>query len=344
MAALTYKEFVKKVKSGEPMGGIFIFFGDEDYTKADAVGRVKKLASESGFPEFNVIRISGTEFSADALSSAVETAPLMSELKAVEISGADIFGAKRKDTELLAATLISLESDVAVMFVCPEGSVTEKDITASEIYKSIQKKTSVTLVECKKATPSELVRWIGQRMAALGVTAVDDTSLILAKRCGYSMFALVSEINKLAAYVAANGRTQVTTEDVVAVVSDTVEVGAFELTNAISDRRIADALSIYAKMKNRGDPARLILSSITSNFAVSCMLYSAKSAGISYQNAAAQFGLNEYRAKLIYNSLARCDAQYIQKALRIFSEADKKSKSLDTDLYTQVEQLIASLA
>lgn len=345
MPALTYKEIIKKLKSGDALGGVYFFFGEEDYTKYDAIKRLKVAASESGFPEFNTIRLTSTEYSFEALSEAIESPPLMSDLKFVEITDADVLGAKVKELDATASLLSSVPEDIAVAFVFSSDDINEKVVTASALYKGIAKakKVNITLINCAKATPSEIVNWIFHRLDALSVKADSDTAAFLAKRCGYSMFTLVGEITKLAAYAEANGKDTINCNDVKAVVSETVDVGAFELTNAISERRISDALAIYAKMKRLGEDPRLILGSVTANFSVLCTLQVAKDAGLPYSAAASEYGINEYRAKLMYKSLQNSSPEYMRRALKLFSNTDRLSKSSDTDLYTQIELLISSL-
>lgn len=346
MAALSYKEICKKIKEQANLGGVYAFFGDEDYTKADAVSKFRKLASESGFPEFNTVRFTASEFSIDKLGEAIDTPPMMSLLKLIEVDGADIFSlkGKEKDTETLSKLLCSVPDDIAVIFHCNSKDISEKEIKSSAIYNAVAKeKSSFTLVNCQKATPAEIAKWLSHRMSALGVTASNDVINTLAKKCSYSMFTLIGEVSKLAAYALAKGRTEILADDLDKVVTETVDVGAFDLTNAISDRRISDALAIYSKMKRLGTPPMLILGSIVSNFAILYKMKLCQQSGMPYQLAAQKFSINEYRAKLLYGSLYRCDEAYLKKALDLFSKADSDYKSLNIDAYTIIETLIASL-
>lgn len=344
MATLSYRDISKKIKSGEALGGVYVLFGDEDYTKADAVSKFRKTASESGFPEFNIVRFSQGKLNPNDLAEAIDTPALMSALKLIEIDGGDVFSSKSKDTDEYAKLLSFTGGDVAVVFHLNSKEKTEKEITSSPLYKLLSKeKYPPVLVNCQKATPSEIHTWLSHRMAALSVSASPETTAKLAEKCSYSMFSLVGEVTKLASYAKAKGRSEILSEDLDKVVSESIEVGAFDLTNAISDRRISDALSIYAKMKRLNTPPMMILGSLVSNFSTLYKMKLAKDGGMPYASAAKLFGINEYRAKLLYSSLARCDEKYLKKALDLFSEADAKSKSLNTDSYTQVELLISSL-
>lgn len=344
MATLSYRDINKKIKSGDELGGVFILFGEEDYTKADVVSKFRKAASESGFSEFNLVRFSPSKLNLDDLRQSVETPPMMSSLKLIEIDGGELFSSKPKDLEEYAKLLSFTGGDTAVVFHLNSKDKTEKEITSSALYKLLVKeKYPPVLVNCQKASPSEIHNWLAHRMAALNVSASSETTAALARKCSYSMFLLVGEVTKLASYANAKGRNEILLEDLDKVVSENIEVGAFDLTNAISDRRISDALSIYAKMKRQNTPPQMILGSLVSNFSTLYKMKLAKDGGMPYASAAKLFGINEYRAKLLYTSLSRCDERYLKRALTLFSEADAKSKSLNTDSYTQVELLIASL-
>lgn len=344
LAALSYRDICKKIKSGDELGGVYVLFGEEDYTKADAVSKFRKTASESGFEEFNLVRFSPSKINLDDLREAVETPPMLSELKLIEIDGGELFSAKVKDMEEYAKLLSFTGGTTAIVFHLNSKDKTEKEITSSPLYKLLAKERyAPTLVNCQKASPSEIHAWLSHRMSALNVTASQETTATLARKCSYSMFSLVSEVTKLASYANAKGRNEIFTEDIDKVVSENIEVGAFDLTNAISDRRIADALLIYSKMKRQNTPPQMILGSLVSNFSTLYKMKLAKDGGMPYTSAAKLFGINEYRAKLLYSSLARSDEKYLKKALALFTEADAKSKSLNTDGYAQVELLIASL-
>ncbi len=344
MATLSYRDITKKIKSGGELGGVYILFGEEDYTKADAVSRFRKAASESGFAEFNLVRFSAGKINLDSLHEAIDTPPMMSDLKLIEIDGSDLLSPKQKELEEYAKLFSFSGGFTAVVFHLNSKDKSEKEITSSPLYKLLVKeKYPPFLVNCQKATPSEIHTWLAHRMAALGVSASPDTTAALARKCSYSMFSLVGEVAKLAAYAKSKGRCEILTDDIEKVVSENIEVGAFDLTNAISDRRIADALAIYSKMKRQNTPPQMILGSLVSNFSTLYKMKLAKDGGMPYDSAAKLFGINEYRAKLLYTSLARCDERYLKRALELFSEADAKSKSLSTDGYTQVELLIASL-
>lgn len=340
MASLNYREFCKRIKAGDQKG-VYAFFGDEDYTKQDALSRLRALASESGFPEFNLIKIRASEFSVAKLTEAVETPPFMSDHKLIEVHSTEMFGAKYKYADEISAALASLDQAVTVVFVCNSGDCGESEIVRSPFGKAMGSK--LVTANFERATPSEICTWLGHRMAALKISASPQVTSFLAERCSYSMYSLVSEVTKLAAYVKAHGRAQIEKDDVVAVVAESHEVGAFDLTNAITARRINDALTIYAKMKKRGDNPRYVLGSVISNFAVFASLKTAQENGMPYQEAAKKFSLNEYRVKRLYNDLAKTDRAYIKRALNAFSEADRLSKSVDTDVFLLIEQLICSL-
>lgn len=344
MAALSYRDIIKKLKARDGLGGVYILFGEEDYTKADAVARFRKAASESGFPEFNLVRFSQGKLTLEDLAEAIETPPMMSELKLVEIDGADALSPKQKELEEYAKLLSFKEGFTAVVFHVNSREKTEKEITASPLYKLLSKeKYPPVLVNCQKASPSEIHTWLAHRMTALKVSASPEATAELARKCSYSMFTLVGEVTKLAHYALSKGRSEILLSDVEEVVTESIEVGAFDLTNAISDRRISDALAIYAKQKRLNTPPAMILASLVSNFATLYKMKLARDEGLPYDAAAKLYGINEYRAKLLYSSVAKCDERYLRRALKLFSEADAKSKSLSTDSYMQLELLIASL-
>ena len=93
---MTESEFRSELKN--PHGG-YLFFGDEDYLKYTYSKEVRKAVTDGAFDEFNHIVIYGEEYSAQALSGAISSLPMMAEKKLVEVRGLDFNSLKKEDIE-----------------------------------------------------------------------------------------------------------------------------------------------------------------------------------------------------------------------------------------------------
>ena len=157
------------------------------------------------------------------------------------------------------------------------------------------------------------------------------------------MFTLASETEKLSHYVLANGRDEVTREDVELVSVAVIENEAYALTNALTEGRTDKALKALAVMKfEQADPIK-VLSEIS--FAMADMLtvkvMLEQGAPIADIAAALKRG-GEYKARLYATAVAKKPIERLRRALVLCAEADLAIKSSSRG-YEAIERLICSL-
>ena len=78
---LTPKELSKKISS-KSMGGIFLFYGEEQYRLESALAAIKKKIIAKGTEAFNLFKF-GADVSAADIADAVRQFPQMSDMKMI---------------------------------------------------------------------------------------------------------------------------------------------------------------------------------------------------------------------------------------------------------------------
>ena len=78
---LTPKELSKKISS-KTMGGIFLFYGEEQYRLESALAAIKKKIIAKGTEAFNLFKF-GADVSAADIADAVRQFPQMSDMKMI---------------------------------------------------------------------------------------------------------------------------------------------------------------------------------------------------------------------------------------------------------------------
>ena len=335
-------DFRREIKS-EPRPCYF-FFGEEDYLKNAAVKQAyAALGGDPAFDIFNYVIIDGREYTADKLLDTLAPPPMMADRKLVILQNLDLIGIKQSDFAELCEVLAALEDyDYNTLIIT----------TASDGFSpgSLPKRPSAQLlalselavpVQFERSTPAKLAAWAQKHYAAHGASASAQVAAYTVDYCGRDMFALVSEIDKIACYALFHGRTEVTQEDVATVATPATEYGAFAFANAVSEGRRADALQILDDLKFRRIEPMIILGEVIGIYSEMLMIKTLADKGFSAPEISAELKMNEYRLARYLKSLRNTSSQRVQSMVRAAALADAELKS-GAKGYAPLEKLICS--
>lgn len=345
MNIMNNDDFRRELKKG--LSGGYLFFGDEDYLKANALMLAREaVCPEPSFAFFNDLRIDSLDLTPDALIDTLAPLPMMSEQKIVSINRLDFSTTTRgfNVDELIEAidALDEYPYNVLIINVPADGIDEGRPKKPSALFTKLTKK----LKPVKFSTPTDikLIMWCEKHFEHNGVECSDELCRMMFEKCGRSMFTLSSEIDKLSYYLLANGRTKLSADDISLVCSAVIEQEAFALTNALLDGKNDKALLALEAMKyNKVEPT-LILSEISNTI---CNLMLAKTMladGKTYVEIAAALRpmkVSEYAAKLYVSGAASRSEARLRRALELCAEADKLVKF--SRGYDAIEQLLSSL-
>ncbi len=338
MTASEFRQELKKLKGG------YLFCGEEDYLKRRYLEAVREAMGIEG-DVFNHICLTEDSYSPDALMAAIEALPVMAERKLIEVSGVSLREKSESELEELCTVLTVLPSyEYNVLILYAEAQ--ELDPGTVKQPSSLLKRLSpvVTPVIFARETPARLASWTAKHFAAEQIVAPPVAVSLLLDRCGCDMYTLSSEIEKLCWYLKAQGRETLTEEDVHLVSSESKEIAAFDLANAILDGRADAAFSILNEMKRRKERPEILLSGISR---VICDLVTVRSlcdAGLSVGSIASRLTMHEYKVGLYAKSAARCDAARLSEMADRCLTADRLIKHTSVDSYTVLERLAVEAA
>ena len=338
-------DFRREIKKG--LSGGYLFFGDEDYLKMNALNNARAaVCPEEAFAFFNDMRIDPLDLTPDALIDALAALPMMSEQKIVSISRLDLSTMRASELDKLVEAIDALDEypyNVLIINIPADG--------IDEGY--LPKKPSAALVKLTKklkpvrfSTPSEikLIAWCEKHFEHNGVECSDELCRLMFDRCGTSMFTLAAEIDKLSYYVLANNRNKITADDITLVTCSVIEQETFALTNALLDGKNDKALIALEAMKyNKVEPT-LILAEISNaicNLLLTKAMLDDGKTYIEICSALKALKISDFAAKLYMSGAAARSEQKLQKALDMCVEADKQVKF--SRGYDAIEQLLCSI-
>lgn len=336
-------DFRRQIKSQNAAPG-YLFFGDEDYLKQDALSAARSaVITDPSAEAFDYISIDRASFSAEALAEALAPPPMLSEKKLVvaEVTFDDL---KKQELEDLCTLLGNSETDGAdnvLIINVPAGSI---DAGTPKRPSALLKKLSDCLVPVRfdRATPAKLAAWVGKHYASRGVGASPAICAGTVEHCGTDMFRLSTEIDKIAFYTLASGRKEVTAADVREAGCSAEEYDAFALGNAVISGKYGEALEVLARMKAQKLEPVYIMSELIRVICDLNAVNSCVNAGMNPTDISAVTGIKPYPLSKYLGALRGVDEKALRRALDACAEADRGVKGYTQD-YISIERLICSL-
>lgn len=339
---MNVNEFKERLKSANP-GGWYIFAGEEEYLKRHYLSMLRDavITDEASAP-FNHMVFDGPELDTEALAEALKAPPMMSEFKLIEWRYADL----EHSRESILSSLDELckikeyyPESVLALLLTESGFEVGTDKRPGKLFTRYSK--AFDILNFPKSTESQLLSWLKKHFDAerLSVSrAALDTMLL---RCGRAMDVLRGEVAKLSAYAKANGKAEITAEDVSFVTSSSPESDAFALSNSILARNREAAFLALEDMKLRKiEPIAALgmISKIYSELAATALLLDE---GLPAKDIASALGMVEFKAKLYIGAAKKHGKERLISALSEISRRDAAMKSGGSAGYSVIETFIA---
>ena len=340
-------DFRRELKTAPAVG--YLFFGEEDYLKANAIRLARKAlcGEDEGLAYFNDIRLGGGDFTPDKLLDAMATPPMGSERKVITVTGINFNAMRTGDLENLMEALTELENyPFNVVILSADSDCLDAGTLPKRPSKLLSELGEYLIpVNFEKNTPAKLSGWVQKHYLHHGVQASPDICHLTVTYCGRDMYILAGEIQKVAFYVLSHGRNIATEADIKTAAIPAMEYDAFAFTNAVMERRQGDALDILADLKFRRVEPIFILSEVSR---VVCDLALVGALGASGQTGAeiaAALKMHEYRVGLYLRQTSKIPPERLQAAVVACKEADAAMKGAmgTTGGYGVIEKLICSL-
>lgn len=348
MAAVSEKELVRIIKSGEASGAYYIY--GTDLYKTEALGRalcraaVKKEDEVCNLHEFN-----GRELDVEGVCNACESYPVFAPKLCAAVRDLDIEeeSKQHKDRKSLTAQRLSLLYDTVSDL--PETTVlvfytANVDVCAGKRYPTPKNKKLIDLIakhgtvcEINVGTRSDNIKSVSSRVSKRGAAIDSRAAALLVDSCGSDINTLMNETDKLCAYA---GTGVITEETVNMLTPDITGAKIYSLTDAIAAGNVSRALELYEKLIS--DPENtpiLLLYSVTNSINDLYRARLAIDSGKSISDVARDFGIAknmEFRIKNAFSSVRKTSTRKLRKCLCILSDADMSIKSQGSAYQSQI--------
>lgn len=332
----------RKSLSHPPAG--YLLFGDEDYLKFHALDAARQAILDPAMASFNEIKLDALDYTPARLLDALTPLPVMAERKLITLTGMDLSAMRAPDVDKFCAMLETLDEyphNCLVVVVPKEGiDVGYLPKRPSALFTRIA--ACLTPVRYDLVPAPRLGGWMSKHFVHGGAHADAATAAFLIDYCGRDMFTLAAEIDKLCCYVLAQGRENVTPDDVREVTCAGIEYDAFAFGNAVMEGRRVDALAALATLRHRRTDPILLLGELIRIWSDMLTVRVLTADGRRPDEIATVTKLHSYKVGLYQKAASRVEDARLRRAITLCAEADAALK-LSPQGYATIEKLVCAL-
>jgi|GEM_PF-442752 len=357
----------QRLKENKP-AGVYLFYGNEEYTKDYYARELRKKVTASPFPEFNHILFDASASGPEELADAVFALPYLWDYKMIEIKNLDL-SALNADTAARYAELISQLPEYVIMLFLFRSSELDESVVEGGFKKSAgaaaekvdeneneeparkgKGKGINTLIGAIKKhglavnfpneTGEKLENWILKHFAAQKVPADRSAAQMLITLCGNDMYTLYHEIEKL---ICSPADRPITQRAVLKYCCPNESYKVYELSDALTGGDMKKVKRIYDNLvKSKTDPS-LLLGYLSKCYSDMLLIQAATEEGFSQAKIAQMLKKSEWMVRRTAAGIARKPSGYLAYACEEIDAADRKLKRYSGNPYLVLEFLLLRL-
>lgn len=290
---------------------LYVLVGEEDLLRDSALAAVKGAVLGGEGDDFNCDVFYGDEADGASIVACASEVAVFAARRLVIVKAADKLPTRQ--AEALLPYLKDPNGSTTVAFVAPKLDGRLKFTQALM--------QAAVVVDCSPLADSQLVPWLKQDAARIGITLSDEALHLLKEACGGSLYSVRRELEKLASYIPVD--RLVTAADVATLRGTEPGASVFDLAAAIGAQNRGRALAIVARNMEAGEAPLRILGSLAWQYR---RLWKAKelmSYGGREGEAARTLRMDPYKVRTF---LGQFPEAHLREALQAFLKSDSQLK------------------
>ncbi|MBQ7793147.1 MAG: DNA polymerase III subunit delta [Clostridia bacterium] len=293
------------------ISGAYLFYGEELYLRDLYIDKIRGVIPEDGFEEFNLITLDGKTAGLETMADAIESYPMMSEKKLVIVRDSGIFKkAREEEVRFWTEELKNLPDYCVLLFI--EDSVDKR----SAVYKVISK--NGTAVDFAYLRPYELTAWVQGEVLKAKKKMSKNVIEYFVSVCQDGLINLKNELDKLLCACDE----EITEFDVKRMVSKSLNVQVFDLSDCIMQKDTDRAFTILQDLKTTRESAFTILYLLNSMFDKMLLSKLMLADGAPVSEVERRLGLPPFIAKKYYNGAKGFSEEFLTERVKRVPELD----------------------
>lgn len=225
-----------------------LLYGEESYLVHEACQKLLKILVPNPQPGINYVKWEGEADTLDTFFEDLKNYPFLTDRKIFHCSSGELFLAKQGSPTMRRKFDKFLEHDFPESNILIITCSTGVDKKLNVLKKLNKRGFQIEFLAFKTYNPGdpnkdEVYPYCHQRVQQYGCELLPDAFFELRKRVPDTLWGIMNEIDKLLAYVGEN--QAITLKDVKTVTSRNKNEQFFDLTDALSDRKLDEVLRIF---------------------------------------------------------------------------------------------------
>lgn len=250
---MSMKELKKQLRE-KNIGKLYFFTGQEQYLVKHYVDAIIKTLLPDNLKTLNY-NLFEDKVTLKQLEDAVSIFPAFSERRVVVVKESNLFKTGEKQQHY-DEFFMSLPDYICLIFIQSEPD------KRTSLYKALKK--HALIVECDWQKADALTKWVIKVFASYKKQISESDAAFFVNLLDPDMTFMLLEIEKIVCYMGE--KTQVTRNIIADIVSKSVKARIFDLTDAMSQRKMSEALRIMDELIELKEPVPLIMAMIGRQF------------------------------------------------------------------------------
>ncbi|MBP5230887.1 MAG: hypothetical protein ILO68_04085 [Clostridia bacterium] len=356
-------EQLKKRVRENRLDGVFLFWGDEEYTKDFYVQKIRSLVKDAPLPEFAYFPFDAEKMSPPDLSDAIDTPPMMWDRKVIEIRGLRPGKVSSDDGEAYARLLESVPEGVTVLILLRaddmkgagssrgdaksaegesgDGSGKDGKEKKANGFEKVKKavESAGLAVEFASEKGDKLIAWIERHFFAKKVPVSPGLPAALVAYCGQDMYTLQSEIGKLCDAYSGQPLTE---RDVRTYCCSNESAVFFDVADCLNRKDIAGARKILQGLRVTAETVPMSMGYLAGHYQLMLLVKSGLDAGKPLSAIASELKLPSWRVNRAAQSIrtGNVSAERLRHAAAVIAETDASIKNRRVSPSASMELMI----
>jgi len=249
-------ELIKKIKGDK---FLYLIHGEETYLIKKLMHDIKnKFITRKEFIDMN-FNFLLEESNPQKIIDCAESLPFENKFRLIFIKNSNLFtSGKKHETNLLANLITKISKSSLIFFF--ENKIDKRN----KLFKQIMNLGEI--LEVKKLTQKKLITWLINICEQEKILLSQEDAKFILEITNNDMENLHNEINKLLDYKISSLNKNITREDINFICVKSSDANIFELTNAIANKNLDLALSLYKNLLLSKEQPVFILALIARQF------------------------------------------------------------------------------
>ncbi|MEY8562227.1 DNA polymerase III subunit delta [Eggerthellaceae bacterium 3-80] len=317
-------------KKESPLLNAYLVLGEDALKRNRVMTRLRKRLETMGDLTFNSDTFDGQSAKGTDIVSACRTMPFVSDVRLVEVENVEKL--KKEDAEALVAYLGAPSATTVLILIA------EKLAKNTRLYKAVSAIGQTAIIDCTPPKRWDLPKLVRDLAIGHGITITDGAAETLINRVGEDTIYLDNELKKLA--LAHRGLDPVNENEVLEMVSRTVEVKPWEFVDAFAARNIRKCMLCLTQMESSSPHALLAMCTTRLRELICAKSLADRSM---LQALPATLGLPDWRVKNHALWARNFSAEELREALISAMDAERRMKSGENEDGVFIEWVLQSI-